>query len=153
MPKTTHEIVYEQAVRAVEQQFQQLDELRSRTAVILATSGVLTGFLGRVAIEKGLGAWGYCALAAFTVSSIACLFVLWPRWEAWSFSINARKLIPYYLDEAEPEPAESLLKYLAGAIHDDFEENTTPLHRLYGGFVLAAAALVVEILLWFAAVL
>jgi hypothetical protein len=39
MSKSTSEIVYEQAVRAVEQQVGQLDELRTRAAVVLAASG------------------------------------------------------------------------------------------------------------------
>lgn len=72
MAKSTSEIVYDQAVRAVEQQVKQLDELRTRTAVVLAASGVVTGFLGRTAIEAGLGPFGYCAVAAFALSALGC---------------------------------------------------------------------------------
>src|SRR5437899_1308463 len=65
---TTAGIVYEQAVRAVEQQARQLDELRTRTSVVLAAAGVVTGFLGGAAVKAGLGAFGYFAVASFVVA-------------------------------------------------------------------------------------
>jgi hypothetical protein len=151
MSKSTSEVVYEQAVRAVEQQVHQLDELRNRTSVVLAASGVITGFLGRGAVERGLEAWGYCALAAFVTSALACVWVLLPRWESWEFSINAKKLTPYFLDEADPEPPDELFKYLANAIQDDFEQNANRLSNLYSGFTLACVTLAVETVLWFPA--
>jgi hypothetical protein len=146
--KSTTEIVYEQAVRAVDQQVRQLDELRTRAAVVFAASGVVTGFLGRTAVSRGLGGFGFCALVAFVASALACIWVLLPRWESWEFSINAKALGPFFLDEADPEPPEALFKYLGVKIQDDFEENATELERLYGGFSIACVSLALEVILW-----
>lgn len=153
MAKTTHEIIYEQAVRAVEQQVRQLDELRARTAIILATSGVTTGFLGRAAQEKGLHEWGYAALVVFVAAAISALWVLFPRWDCWEFSINARTLKPYFLDEVHPETPEALFAYLADKIQDDYESNAELLSKLYAGFSVACCLLVVDVVLWFVAML
>jgi len=126
--------------------------LRTRTAVILAASGVVTGFLlGRAAVDARLGAFGYCAVAAFVVSALASVWVLLPRWENWAFSINAKKLMPYFLNEADPEPADALFKYLAGQIQDDYDENFKLLDKLYQWFTGACLALAVEVFLWFLA--
>ena len=40
----TEEIVYDQSVRAIEQQQRSLDALRGRTAILLAAAGVITTF-------------------------------------------------------------------------------------------------------------
>lgn len=149
MPDTTAGVVYEQAARAIEQQSRQLDELRSRTAVILAAAGVVTGFLGGPDAKSGLGAFGYLALAAFVVAALSSIWVLLPRWTAWSFSINAKRLLPFFLDETEPEPVESLFRYLATEIQDDYAENADELDRLFAGFNIACMALAVEVVLWF----
>jgi hypothetical protein len=148
MARSTAEIVYDQAVRAVDQQVQQLDELRNRTAVVLAASGVITGFLGRAAIENGLGPFGFLAIVAFVFSALLCIWVLLPRWEAWEFSINARQLVPYFLDEDEPETPDSLARYLADEIQDDYDSNSKLLERLYVGLNWACVALAVEVVLW-----
>lgn len=146
--KTTAEIVYEQSVRAIEQQVRQLDELRTRAAVALAASGIVTGFLGRAAVERGLGAFGVFAIAAFAASAFCCLWVMLPRWYAWAFSINAKSLIPYFLNEADPEPPDTLFKYLADAIQDDFESNTRQLTSLYRWFTWGCVALAAQVGLW-----
>jgi hypothetical protein len=151
MSKTTEEIVYDQAVRAVDQQVRQLDELRTRASIILAASGVSTGFLGRTAVERGLGLFGYFAMLGFVASALACVWVLLPRWDAWEFSINAKELQPYFLDEDEPESPDSLFTYLAEQIQDDFEANSGRLEGLYMWFTWACLALAVEIVLWFLA--
>ena len=151
MSKSTSEVVYEQAVRAVEQQVRQVDELRSRAAIILAASGVVTGFLGRSAVEAGPGPFGFLAIVAFVVSALATIWVLLPRWDSWEFSIDAKALAPYFLNDAKPEPPDALFKYLAHAIQDDFEHNRGLLDRLYVGFTWACCALAVEVVLWFLA--
>jgi hypothetical protein len=144
----TSEIVYDQAVRAVSQQERQLDEIHSRAAIVLAASGVVSAFLGRTVVERGLGPFGLLAILAFLASALACVWVLLPRWKCWAFSINAKKLMPYFLNEDAPEPAEALYSYLAEQIQTDYEENGSQLEHVYGGFALACAFLAVEVVLW-----
>jgi hypothetical protein len=148
MSKSTSEIVYDQAVRAIEQQARQLDELRTRAAVILAASGVATGFLGHSAFAAGIGAFGYLAIVAFVASALAGVWVLLPRWDAWEFSINAKQLFPYFLDAGEPESAEALFQYLANEIQTDFESNSGLLGKLYFWFTVSCEALAIEVVLW-----
>src|SRR5688572_15889099 len=107
MSKTTSEIVYDQAERAVSQQVRQVDELRSRAAIVLAASGVVTGFLGRAAVDDGLGPFGGLAVLFFLASALASIWVLLPRWDTWAFSINAKKLKPYFLHPSDPEPPDA----------------------------------------------
>jgi hypothetical protein len=50
----------------------QLDELRGRTAIVFAAPGITAGFLGKPALDHGLGGFGFFALIAFA----ACSFLL-----------------------------------------------------------------------------
>jgi hypothetical protein len=145
---TTSEIVYDQAVRAISQQFDQLDELRARSATILAASGIVTGFLGDTAVKGGVDGWSGLAIFAFVVSAGCCVWILLPRFQAWEFSIDAKALMPYYLDEAAPEEPDALFKYLAEQIQDDFEHNGNALEPLYKFFVGACVALAAEVGCW-----
>jgi hypothetical protein len=108
----------------------------------------VTGFLARATVQGGLGAFGGCAIAGFAVCALACVWVLLPRWEQWEFSINAKSLMPYFLNDAKPEPSDSLFKYLAEKIQDDFEHNADCMGSLYGWFTWACVALATEVILW-----
>jgi hypothetical protein len=149
--KSTSEIIYNQAERAVSHQVGQLDELRTRAAVILAASGVVTGFLGRAVVEKGVGPFGYFAILLFLLSALACIAVLLPRWESWAFSINAKKLKPYFLAPDDHEQPDTLFEFLADQIQDDYEANQKNLDSLYNRFSLACIFLAAELLVWFLA--
>src|SRR5205823_4513408 len=70
---TTEEIVYSEAVRAIGQQQRGLDELRSRTAIVLAASGLIGGLFGRVAERDGIGAAGAVAIVGIVVVAAFCL--------------------------------------------------------------------------------
>jgi hypothetical protein len=109
---------------------------------------VSTGFLGRTAVDAGLGPFGYFALAAFAASALCCVWVLLPRWDAWEFSINARELQPYFLNKDDPEPPDALFEYLAEKIQDDYASNSGKLEVLYRWFTWACVALAAEVLLW-----
>jgi hypothetical protein len=87
-------------------------------------------------------------MTAFVVSALACVWVLLPRWESWEFSINAKELQPYFLDEDDPEPPDALFKYLSSEIQDDYEHNDGLLKSLFGGFTVASVALASEVVLW-----
>lgn len=108
----------------------------------------MTGFVVQTANDHGFGVCGVLAVIAFLVTACCCIWVLLPRWKSWEFTIDARSLIPFYLDDDEPETPEALYKYLANALQDDVEHNAEKLDGLFTWFTWAACALSVEVFLW-----
>ena len=145
---STSQIVYEQSVRAMEHQVAALNEIRSRTAVVLAAVGIAASFLGAAAFDQGIGAFGVLAIVFFGASAFCCIWVLLPRWDAWTFEESARLLMPHFLYEPDPEPPDSLYRYLAEQIENHYDANKRELEKLYAWFTWASALLAVDIVLW-----
>jgi hypothetical protein len=71
---------FELSRERLDKQERVLDELRSRTGVLLAASSLAASFLGSEAFgESGWGLLGVVAIAAFLVTMAASVFVLLPR--------------------------------------------------------------------------
>jgi hypothetical protein len=73
-------LAYEAALRGLDKQEGLLEELRSRTGVLLAASSLAASFLGQRAFQnpspRGLA---IAALVAFVVSIAASVFILLPK--------------------------------------------------------------------------
>jgi hypothetical protein len=77
--ESIEEIIYAEAQRGLALQVVLLNELRSRTGIMLAVATATSAFLGAAAINHGgLHAWGVLALASFAVAIGCCLAALWP---------------------------------------------------------------------------
>jgi hypothetical protein len=85
-------IVYELALRSLDQQERELAELRSRTNTVIAAAALIASFLGAATIREysGLDALGILALVVLVVTGGLSLYALWPR--ELRFAIDAQQV-------------------------------------------------------------
>lgn len=135
-----------EARRAMEVQNASLNELRSRTGLLLAAASVSASFLG-AAVETGasqLGFFGGLSLVAFVIAIGSCIRVLMPV-PNWTFRTSPTILIEDWIDVDRGGASMSL--YLAQCLEGHFEQNKAKLDALYVWFQIAAVSLAAEVLL------
>lgn len=138
-------LAYETALRALDKQERLLEELRSRTGLLLAASSLAASFLGRGAFEgPGSPIVAVLALLAFVVSIAASVYVLLPKREL-IFSQSGPGL--YEGLYAERTDLAEVHRRLAYDLFRFWESNDKKVRPLIRAFTLAAFALVVEIVL------
>jgi hypothetical protein len=138
-------LAYEASLRALDHQRQALDEIRSRTGVVLAAASLSASFLGARAFdEHHFAILSFLALAALVMTLVVGTLVLAPRGE-FLFSVSGTVL---YQDLAEVEDEAEQLRYVAHWLDQFWECNRSPIRKLARRFEIAAGALVVQILLW-----
>jgi hypothetical protein len=121
-----------------------LEELRSRTGVLLAASSLAASFLGKEAFgASGWGPLAVAAVAAFLITMAASLYVLLPR-EGLIFALVGSAVYEqfYGLEGGEQE----VHRRLAYDLDRFWEANDLKIRQLRRGFELATAGLVVEVL-------
>ncbi|HEV2891881.1 MAG TPA: hypothetical protein VGX28_16025 [Frankiaceae bacterium] len=141
-------LVYEESLRAVQDQQRSLDNLRSRAAQLLTAAAVVETFL----VGLVLGAEGrprpatWVGAGAFVALALICVWIVLPR-KGWTFSNSATILLDAYVDA---EPAASLDEmYRNLAIYNErhWDRNQDELlNKRLVGLQVAAALLVVCIL-------
>jgi hypothetical protein len=102
-------LAYEAALRAMQDQSAELNQLRAQTGTLLAAGSITASFLGAQTLSKSgeLGTFGGTALVAFVLSTLAAIYVLLPK-AGLVFSLNAPVLYEGLVDEDEPdEPVRS----------------------------------------------
>jgi hypothetical protein len=102
MADTPHELVYEEALRLIEQQQEALRGLHNRTGTLLAVAGVSVSFLGGTTLgDEGDLRWlTVAALVVFALVGVFAFAVIWPRW-GWKFSSETDRLIADFIDAPE----------------------------------------------------
>jgi hypothetical protein len=137
-------LAYDAALRALDKQESVLDELRSRTGVLLAASALAASFLGRDAFRDPSPVLAVIALAAFLASIAACVFILVPRSGRFVFSISGPVLFAGLYEDRDD--LGEVYRRLAYALQDFWDENDENLQPLFGAYRFAAVALVAQIL-------
>jgi hypothetical protein len=146
---TAADLIYGEAVRALEEQQSNLDGLRVRTGTLLAAVSLITAFLGAQAINRhngSLGDAGWVAVAFFILSALGGLIVLWP-W-TWGFVVSATTLIEDHVDVEDPTSAEELALYLAQVHDENWNGNAARLAWLFWAFRGATMCLAGEVIAW-----
>jgi hypothetical protein len=136
-------LAYEAALRRLDKQEGQLEELRARTGVLLAASSLAVSFLGQQAFRgphpRLLAA---AALLAFVVSIGSSVLILMPE-EDLAFSEKGSRiyesLYPVRSDMAE------VYRRLAYDLDCFWHSNNATIGKLTRAYKTAAAALVVEV--------
>jgi hypothetical protein len=84
------EMSYDAAVRALDFQERDVEQLRARTGILLAASSLIASFLGAQTIQRGsgFGVLGAFALIALVCSLLLCIYVLLPK-TGFVFSLSA----------------------------------------------------------------
>jgi hypothetical protein len=139
------QMMYDVAVRSLDEQRSALDELRARTGTLLTAASLIASFLGAVAIDRsGLSAWVIGALLAFGVSVTLSIYVLLPK-AGLIFALDApvtyAALYPLRDDEHEVH------RRLASWLQTFRGRNGRSIRWLTRAFGLAGFALLVEIAL------
>jgi hypothetical protein len=143
------QIEYEASQRALDKQERLLDEIRSRTGLLLAASSLAASFLGRPALESEPAALALLALTAFALSLASSIYVLLPKRELVFSLIGSNvyeRLYEFRADTSEVH------RRLAFDLDRFWEANDRVMQRVLWGFRLSATSLALEIFLLLAGV-
>jgi len=137
-------LAYEAALRGLDKQEGLLEELRTRTGVLLAASSLAASFLGQRAFQdpspRGLA---IAALVAFVISIGASVYVLMPKENLYFSEAGAGLYEGLY---AVREDIAEVYRRLAYELDRFWDSNNGTITTLTSTYKVAATALVVEIL-------
>jgi hypothetical protein len=143
--------VWEEALRAIERQEDNLTALHARAAAILSAASIAAGFLGNSALGEGQKFRGatWVGAIAFAVVGVLTAAMLLPR-KGWKFRREPKDLLEHYVDHEQPAEIDEMHRVLAGHLGDDFDNNERKLRWRYWMLTGSCVALAVEILafLW-----
>jgi hypothetical protein len=143
-PGRLAELAFDLSQARLDKQERVLEELRSRTGVLLAASSIAASFLGRAAFgDAGWSVLAVVAIASFLVSMAASVYVLVPR-SGFVFSLVGSAVFErlYAVGGGMPE----VHRRLAYDLDRFWEDNDRRVRLLLRSFQVAAASLVIEIL-------
>lgn len=144
-------LAYEAALRALDKQERLIDELRSRTGLLLAAASLAASFLGREAFaghpKRGLA---ILALVAFLLAVGASVYVLLPKSGKFIFAMVGAGLYEG-LYELRDDLGE-VYRRLAYDLDRFWDDNDVELQKLFRAFRLAALGLSAEIVILIAMV-
>jgi hypothetical protein len=134
------------SLRTLNQQEKTLDELRSRTGILLTATALVTSFLGARALQIGDLEWlSIPGLAASVISILLCVYVLAPKPNL-NFAIHGAAAYEYFFRAgADLEEAHRTLAYWN---RETWDANQTVIDRLIRCFGIACGGLVAAVILW-----
>jgi hypothetical protein len=142
-------LAYEASLRALDQQQRVLEDLRSRTGLLLAAASLSASFLGARAFDGHASvALSAMALTALAVTLLLGILILTPR-TSLVFSTAGTVL---YRDLHDLDDLADQHRYAAHWLDAFWEANRRPIRRLTRHFEVAAWALVVQTICWILAV-
>lgn len=144
-----YELAYDEAKRALDAQESVVNELRTRSGILIAAAAITTSFFGGQALADGaVGTAGWVAIAAFGLVGASVLTVLWPRTD-WAFTVNAERFIATYVESHEgPLPLPEIHRDLALHMSTSYVVNARQLRVLTIAFRIGAIFLVGEVTAW-----
>ena len=138
---------YDTAVRALDVQEREVEQLRGRTGSLLAASSLTASFLGAQVIGRGgaVNPSAALALLSLALSIVLCVYVVLPK-RGFVFSMSAPIVFEtlYAVREDDDEVRRRMAYWL-----DSFRRgNQKKLEHLGRCFLAAATALTLQLLLW-----
>jgi hypothetical protein len=137
-------LAYETALRGLDKQEKLLEELRTRTGILLAASSLAASFFGQQAFKdpspRGLA---IAALVALIASIAASLFILLPKRNLIFAEAGAGLYEGLY---AFRDDMPEVYRRLAYDLDRFWDSNDRKITWLFRAFTVAASALVLEIL-------
>lgn len=143
------ELIYDESVRALDEQAKVLEGLRSRVGVLISAAAISTTFLGEQALRDagGLHFWAWSALGAFAVLGFCAIGVLFAR-GGWTFTVDAADLAQRAEKAGAWDSLPKMHKELASANAGYWQTNDGRLERRHLAFNVACIALVAEVAFW-----
>jgi hypothetical protein len=150
----SYELVYREAIRALDFQRAALDALRTRAGILLSGGAVATSFFGGVALRDEVSNWDWLAVFLFIAFGLLVLRVLWPQAEgAEGFTATPSIVIANYLEGEEKFEVGNIYRDLALYAEEAHDHNRDHhLAPLTWFFRIATVTLVVEIVAWVVAI-
>jgi hypothetical protein len=144
-------LAFDESIRSLTLQSSVLDDLRSRTGILLTAVSLTATFLGSKALQHGFTFWTEVGLGCFLVSGGFCLAVLWPS-GSWNFVFNAKTILDDYVAGDDPADLDEMLVEFAERNQENWTENDVRLARLFWFFRLAVLALIGQLPCWLIAI-
>ena len=141
-------LVYEESLRAIQDQRDTLDNLRSRAAQLLTAASVVETFLvGLVLRPSGRpGPATWVSAGAFVLLALICVWIVLPR-RGWTFANSATILLEGYVDADPPATLDEMYRNLAVYTERHWDRNQDELlNKRLVGLQFAAGLLVLCIL-------
>jgi len=140
------DLAYELSLRTLSQQEKILDELRSRTGILLTATALVTSFLGARALEDADLKWlSIPGLAASVISILLCVYILAPKPNL-NFAIDGAEAYEYFFRAgADLQEAHRTLAYWN---REAWDANQTVIDWLIRCFGIACVGLIGAVLLW-----
>jgi hypothetical protein len=140
-------LVYEESVRGWSLQSSVLDEIRTRTGILLSATSISSALLGSADLTKHetFRTMTYLAVGAFCLSLLLCVYVLRPT-RGWTFSHTSRGLLDAYVDKGKS--LDSMHRELALAADGYRDVNDKKIKRQFRAFRWASLALGASIVFW-----
>lgn len=143
----SYKVAYDEGVRALSQQQNLIDSIRTRAGLLLSAGAVTTSFLGAQALNGGRPtAATWLALACFVGLSSAALAILWPH--RWEFGANPENVIESYIETGEPSSVAEIHRDLSIHMHGSYTVNLAGQKQLAARLRLAGTFLTTEVILW-----
>ena len=146
MATTLAEITYDLSLRSLAQQEASLNELRSRTGVLLAATAIAIALLGGRALDDGARtAIDLAGVGLAVVSFLLSVFVLAPK-SRYVVMIDAAVVHEYFKRSQVDE--QEAMEALVFSNREAWEENQVLIDRLVRSFSWACLTLVGAVVLW-----
>lgn len=151
MTETVENIAYRESLRAIEQQYQALANLRARAGTVIAGASVVASFLG----ARALGAGGHqneivLSILALLATLGLCGAILWPY--PFKFRLSARVILEDHAVGSDPTDIHRLHGYLALMYETHHEQNERIISRLHDALGASIVCLGIETFALLAAV-
>jgi hypothetical protein len=139
--------VYQEALRGLLQQQAAVESLHARAATLVFAASFVSSLLGARALEDGVGAWDWIALALLVAIGSLAVLMLWPYYNL-TFRFDPEELLARYVDVPEPESMAEMHRELALRIKADWARNGRIVRRLREALQVALILLLAEIVAW-----
>lgn len=146
MAESLEHVIYDLAQSALEQQSEQVSELRRRAGTLIAAAALSNSVFAALAIEPtgGLGAWEITALAVLGADLGCGLWILLPR--RLVFVLDVDQLYAKLWMDRDDLPL--VHRRLADVLWRSRHRNFARVQSLHGVFAAGVVLLGVDIVLW-----
>jgi hypothetical protein len=141
------QLSYEAAVRSLDLQERAVEQLRARTATLLAVAALTASFFGVQTIQRtdGLGTMAALALVATACSIGLCIYVLLPERD-YAFGMTGPEMYETTFMVADDD--DEVRRRLVYWLHEFWSGNEQRIARLDRYYVVAAAVVMAQLVLW-----
>jgi hypothetical protein len=140
-------LVYEEATRGWSLQSSVLDEIRTRTGILLSAASVSSAFLGAADLTRHprFAPLTWLAIGSFVVVVLLCVNILRPS-EGWCFAHDSEGLLESYVDPGRS--LDYMHQELARAADGYWKANDEKMKTMFKAFRVASFFMGASTVLW-----